>query len=312
MKKVLITGSEGFVGGHLWIELEKNGYEVFGTTLKDPVLGHTDNVFVCDITKREQLDKLIGDLQPSHIFHLAAQANPYLSYKEPRLTFEVNLLGTLNLLDSVRIIPDYKPRILVVGTSEEYGFVPQDKMPVTEDSSFDPSSPYSVSKLAAYHLCKVYSRSYGMEIVYASSFNHTGPGQNPGLLAPDVAMQIVEIERGLRQQPLLTGNLDTHRDYTDVRDVTRAYRLLIEKGRPGERYNVCSGKSVPTKEVVDILIKLANTKIDQQIDPERNRPSDLPVLYGSHKNITQETGWVPEIPLDQTLKDLLDWYRTKG
>jgi len=308
MKRALITGSEGFVGGHLLKELLENGYEVFGTTLKaTPDTG--SNIYVCDITNEEQIKTLLDELKPDSIFHLAAVASPAVSFKQPKFTFEVNTLGTMNILEAIRLIPDYNPRILIVGTSEEYGFVTPDQMPVTEATTFNPVSPYSVSKLATYYFSNVHVRSYKTDIVYAASFNHTGPGQLPGFISPDVAKQIVAIERGEQEPILYTGNLDAERDMSDVRDVVRAYRLIVENGKTGERYNVCSGKSIKVKKIVNHLIKLSNKKIKHKIDPARNRPSDMPILLGSHKKLTKETGWKPQISLKKTLEDLLNWYR---
>lgn len=311
MKRALITGSEGFAGGHLWKELEKQGYEVFGTTLKEPDKGLSKNLFICDITTKENIKEIVNDLLPDYIFHLAAQAAPSIAFKYPRLTIEVNTIGSINLLDSVREIPDYRPRILFVGSSEEYGVVSSEEIPVTEDHPLNPISPYSVSKIAAYHLSKIYNRAFDTDVVYACSFNNTGPGQATGFLAPDVAAQIVNIENGKDKPIIFTGNLDTFRDYTDVRDVVRAYVLLLEKGKTGERYNICSGDAIATKEIVETLIKLSTVKIKHKVDPSRVRPSDIPVIEGSFQKIHELTGWQPSIPLKTTLKDLLDSYRNR-
>ncbi len=311
MKRALITGCEGFAGTHLWGELEKNGYEVFGTTLKEPGRGQEKTVYHADVTVKEDLKEIINNLLPDYIFNLAAQAAPSVSFKYPRLTIAVNTIGVANLLEVIREIPKYRPRLLLIGTSEEYGIIDAKDLPVTEDHPLNPISPYSVSKLATYHLCKIYSRAYDMDIVYASTFNNTGPGQLPGFLAPDVAEQIVKIERGKQKPLVLTGSLETYRDYTDVRDVVKAYRLLAEKGKNGERYNICSGECVSTKSVVETLIGFSTLNINHQVDPLRNRPSDLPVIKGSFEKIHKATGWKPEIPIEVSLKDLLESFRDK-
>ena len=310
MKKALITGSEGFVGRHLWKELEINGYKVFGTSLNEPEI-KSDKVFVCDITDTEKVDNLMKNLRPDYIFHLAAQPSPHHSWTSPKKTFEINTIGTVNLLESIKNNPGYHPRTLLVGSSVEYGDVPEDKLPITEETGFDPRSPYAISKLACYYTAKAYVRVNKIDIVYSASFSHTGPGQGVGFLASDIATQIVEIEKGNKAPLLLTGYLENLRDYTDVRDVVRAYRLLLDKGKTGERYNVCSGKAISTGDIYQGLIKNAYVKIEHSIDPTRNNPSDVPVIIGSHAKITTETGWTPEIPIEQTLKDLLDWYRSK-
>lgn len=309
MKKVLITGSEGFVGQHLWAELEKNGYEVFGTTLHAPKTDLPKNVFVCDIEIPEQLSALIVQIMPDVIFHLAGWSNPGSSFANPQKTFMVNAIGTLNLLESVRKIENFHPRIIAIGSSAEFGIVPQNELPITENSSLNPNSPYSVSKVSAWYSCRQYVIAYKMDIVYATPFNHTGPGQPPGFLAPDIASQIALIEKGDKEPMILTGDLSPKRDLLDVRDVVRAYILLMEKGISGERYLISSGKSVQVRQIVDTLLSMSKTKIEYHTDSSKVRPSDIPDQYGNYDKLKETTGWQPEIPLDQTLLDLLNWYR---
>jgi len=200
----------------------------------------------------------------------------------------------------------------MIGTSEEHGFVPPELLPITEETPLNPINPYSISKTANWYIAKEYVRSFHFDIVYVTPFNHTGPGQMPGFLAPDVASQIVDIEKGIKEPVLMTGDLSSKRDISDVRDVVRAYRLLMEKGNSGERYIISSGKSISVDEIVKKLISFSKTKIEHRIDPTRARPSEVPDLYGSSKKLTNLTGWQPEISLDQTLQDLLNWYREKG
>ncbi|KKQ48306.1 MAG: NAD-dependent epimerase/dehydratase [Candidatus Shapirobacteria bacterium GW2011_GWE1_38_10] len=173
----------------------------------------------------------------------------------------------------------------------------------------NPQNPYAISKVANWFLARQYTKSFGFDIVYVTPFNHTGPGQGAGFLAPDVANQIVEAENGIRDPVIFTGDLSARRDFSDVRDIVRAYRLLIEKAKAGERFVISSGHSIPVKDVVDTLLSLAKVRIEHRIDPKRNRPLDIADLYGSHDKLTQVTGWEPEIPLEKTLSDLLDWYR---
>lgn len=311
MNGVLITGSEGFVGQHLWAELKNNGYDVAGTTLKTPEGGLPENVFVCDILKKDELRDLILKIKPQFIVHLAGQPKPGLSFNVPQLTFEINTIGTVNLLEAVREIKDFRPRIILAGTSEEHGIVDEKNLPITEDTLLNPINPYAISKTANWFLARQYFRSFDFDIVYVTPFTHTGPGQLPGFLAPDIASQIVEIEKGNKEPVLLTGDLSSKRDIGDVRDFVRAYHLLLEKGKAGERYIVSTGKSQPVADIVATLISLSKVKIETQIDPSRNRPSDIPDLRGSHQKLTEATGWQPEIPLKKTLQDLLDWYREK-
>lgn len=312
MKTVLITGSEGFVGQHLWHELETNGYRVIGTSLNPVVANDDRQVITCNILDNDQLKETIASIKADVVFHLAAQAKTGASFDRPQETININTVGTLNLLESVRNVGgDYRPRIFIIGTAEEYGHAEEKDLPIIESSSFRPLNPYAVSKLSNWFLSQIYVKSFGFDIIYPTPFNHTGPGQLPGFLAPDISSQISEIEKSGAEGVLVTGNLDAARDITDVRDVVKAYRLLIDTGISGERYIVCSGKAVPVVEVVNKLISLSKVKINHTIDPKKIRPTDNPILYGSFQKLNQATGWTPEIPLDKTLSDLLDWYRTR-
>lgn len=310
MKKVLITGSEGFVGPHLTKELENAGYDVYGTYLQSAI--ENPKLFACDITKEEEISKILTDIRPEAIIHLAGWSNPGTSFAHPQKTFEVNVLGTINLLESIRKIEDYHPRVVMIGSAAEFGAVPERELPITENSTLNPNSPYGVSKVTTWFLCRQYVTSYQMDIVFATPFNHTGPGQLPGFLAPDIASQVVDIEKGSKEPMISTGDLSTKRDMLDVRDVVRAYRLILEKGHPGERYLISSGKSTPVSSIVETLILLSKVKINHQIDKLKFRPSDIPDQYGNHAKLSELTGWKPEIPLEKTLQDLLDWYRSKG
>jgi len=312
MKKVLITGSEGFVGQHLWEELQSNGYEVYGTALHQLEKGLPENVFVCDIESQDQLHTLITKIMPDAIVHLAGQPKPGLSFDIPQKTVMVNTIGTVNLLEAVRAIPNYRPRLILVGTSEEHGIVPQEDLPITENTSLNPINPYAISKVANWFFAKEYVRSFNFDIIYVTPFTHTGPGQMPGFLSPDIASQIVDIEKGRKKPVIYTGNLTVKRDIGDVRDFVRAYRLFLEKGISGERYLISTGKSVPVKEVADKIVALSKIEIKLEIDPARVRPNEVPELFGDHSKLSSATGWQPEILLEKTLQDILDWYREKG
>jgi len=311
MKEVLITGSEGFVGHHLWRELENAGYDVYGTVL-NPSPNLNPKVFPCDVTNLVATEKLISELRPDAIIHLAGWSNQGSSFANPQKTFEINVIGTINLLESVRKIEGYRPKIVAIGSAAEFGEVSLEKLLINEETLFNPTSPYGVSKVASWLSCKQYVSSYGMDIVYAIPFNHTGPGQATGFLAPDIASQIVAIERGDKEAIILTGNLSPKRDILDVRDVVRAYRLLLEKGIAGERYIISTGKSIQVKAIVDKLLSFSKVEIALKRDESRIRPTEISDSYGDHQKITAATGWQPEIPLDQTLQDLLNYYREKG
>jgi GDP-4-dehydro-6-deoxy-D-mannose reductase len=266
-----------------------------------------------DLLELTELYKTIDTLKPDAIFHLAAQSKPGYSFKEPQETFESNVIGTINLLEVVRGmmrgIEGYRPRIIIAGSSEEYGLVDKNQLPLVETSPFNPVNPYAISKVAQYYLSMMYVRAYTMDIVYAVLFSHVGPGQKEGFIIPDVCKQIVEIEQGKKEPILSTGDLSVSRDYSDVRDFAKAYVLLLEKGKSGERYNICSGKATRVSEIVDSLISMAKVKIDHTIDPAKVRPTEMPILYGSGEKFRALTGWTPEIPLEQTLKDSLNSWR---
>jgi len=310
-KKVLITGSEGFAGQHLISELVNSGYEVYGTIFASDNNQNKIKTFVCNIESPTEILSIITSLKPDAIFHLAGQPKPGLSFNIPQKTFQVNTIGTINLLEAVRSVPNYYPRIILIGTSEEHGIVSPECLPITENTPLNPINPYAISKTANWFLAKEYVKSFNFDIVYVTPFTHTGPGQGLGFLSPDVASQIVEIENGQKQPILETGDLSSRRDISDVRDVVRAYRFLMEKGQKGERYIISTGKSIPVSKIVKKLIKMSKVKIKLKIDNTRTRPTDIPDLIGSHEKLTKLTGWKPEITLDKTLEDLLDWYRNK-
>jgi len=310
-KKVLITGSEGFAGQHLISELVNSGYEVYGTIFASDNNQNKIKTFVCNIESPTEILSIITSLKPDAIFHLAGQPKPGLSFNIPQKTFQVNTIGTINLLEAVRSVPNYYPRIILIGTSEEHGIVSPECLPITENTPLNPINPYAISKTANWFLAKEYVKSFNFDIVYVTPFTHTGPGQGLGFLSPDVASQIVEIENGQKQPILETGDLSSRRDIGDVRDVVRAYRFLMEKGQKGERYIISTGKSIPVSKIVKKLIKMSKVKIKLKIDNTRTRPTDIPDLIGSHEKLTKLTGWKPEITLDKTLEDLLDWYRNK-
>lgn len=306
--EVFITGREGFAGTKLAVELKDHGYVTSGTALREEDVNTSENIFRCDITDPEAVKKLISDRRPTFIVHLAALVKPSDAIKNPALAFKINLEGTRSVLEAVRLVADYYPKILLIGSSEEFGVVPSGTV-VTENTPLAPVNPYGESKEQAWKLAEEYINKYGQDIISAIPFNHTGPGQALGFIATDVAAQIVEIERGLKEPILVTGNISHRRNFSDVRDVVRAYRLLLELGKTGERYIICADKSVPLSYIVETLIGFSLVKIDYQIDSQRARPADVADISASHDKITKDAGWQPEIPLEKTLQDLLNWYR---
>jgi len=309
--RVFITGASGFVGRHLIQFLIRRGDSVAGTCFpEDPAscqLG--DNVLLerVDIRSKDQLAPLIQDFSPHWVVHLAAISNVRVSWEKRQETVEINLLGTLNLLEVLReMIPP--PRLLFVSSSDVYGILEPTDHPLREEEPIQVVNPYAFSKASAEMLVRFYSQIEGVEGIIIRAFPHTGPGQSPLFVCSDWAYQIASLER--KSGGLLNiGNLEIKRDFTDVRDVVRAYVALLEKGQAGEIYNVCSGQPVSLQWILDTLISYSSSPIRIKVDPQRLRKADIPLLYGDNTKLRTTTGWQPEYPLGQTLKDLLDYWR---
>jgi GDP-4-dehydro-6-deoxy-D-mannose reductase len=250
--------------------------------------------------------------RPDRVYHLAAQSSPHDSWRDPATTLRTNILGLAHLLEALRREAP-RARVLVVGSAEEYGQVPLERQPIAEDSELRPASPYAVSKVSQGFLALQYALGHGMALVRTRTFNHTGPGRGDGFAESSFARQIAEIEAGSRPPEIRVGNLEAVRDFSDVRDVVEAYAQLLEAGLPGEVYNVCSGRGVRIREVLDRLLALSEARIEVRVDPGRLRPADTPSLVGDPGRLRRATGWEPRVPLEQTLRDLLDdWRRRVG
>lgn len=303
-KRVLVTGANGFVGGHLCPHLAKHDYEVVCGVSGAHTLEYPAREFV--LSEADSVNALVEWAgQVDCVVHLAAIAFVPDAAKSPAGVLDVNLLGTVRLVEALqRHAP--KARILFVGSGEEYGR-PQN-LPVTEDHPLNPTNPYAISKTAADQYCAYAAAATGAPIVRARPFNHSGPGQADVYALPSFARQIAEIELGKRSPQLKVGNLQAIRDFTHVADVVRAYRLLLERGRPGEAYNICSGKGHTIQSVLDELIRLAKAQVEIRVDSERLRAAEVPEVRGSCAKLTAETGWTPVIPLDWIVRDVLnDW-----
>ncbi|HZQ87275.1 MAG TPA: GDP-mannose 4,6-dehydratase, partial [Acidimicrobiales bacterium] len=251
-----------------------------------------------------QVATALQDAAPDAIYHLAAISNVVQSWQAPAHTFEVNALGTLHLLEAARALPN-QPRVLLIGSAEVYGKVRPEQVPITEDTPLRPVTPYAASKVAAEYLGMQAFLAYGLPVLSVRAFNHIGPTQSGGFVVADLARRIVEARRD-GTKTLIVGNLSPRRDFTDVRDVVRAYRLLVEGGAAGEAYNVCSGRDVAIDELAHRLLELSGAALTLETDPALVRPVDLPVLKGDPAKIEQAVGWKPEIPLDQTLTEVLE------
>jgi len=315
--RVLITGITGFVGSHLAEFLLKRGdVEVYGIERWRSKTENIDHIkkdltlLECDIRDASSVRKALEEFKPDRIFHLAAQSFVPTSWSAPAETLTTNIVGQLNIFEAVRHI-GINPFIQIAGSSEEYGLVHENEVPMKETNPLRPLSPYAVSKVGQDLLAYQYYQSYTLNVVRTRGFNHTGPRRGEVFVCSNFAKQITMIEKGLQEPVIHVGNLDAKRDFTDVRDMIKGYWLSLEKGQPGEVYNVCSGKVYSIKETLDMLLGLTKAKIKIKQDPKRLRPSDVPVLSGDNTKFVKQTGWEPTIPFEKTLEDLLEYWRQR-
>jgi GDP-4-dehydro-6-deoxy-D-mannose reductase len=337
--RALVTGAGGFVGRHLLSYLsEETGWELYGNTHNPPAWAATMpsvRWVTCDLTRKGEPDSIIEQVRPDYVFHLAAQSNVQVAFKDPEATLMNNVVGQLHLLDALRkFVPE--ARILVICSSEQYGLVRPEDMPIDEDTPFRPNNPYAVSKIAQDALATQYFLSYGQKTIRVRPFNHVGPGQTEHFVTAAFAKQVALIEAGLqagfpeepelgasprtdtqgsrseaagREPVIYVGNLEAERDFTDVRDMVRAYLLAVTKCEPGEVYNIGSGHGYKMQWVLDTLLSMSTVKVEVRQDPARMRPADIPVLVCDPTRFHRQTGWKPEIPFEQTLHDILDYWR---
>lgn len=307
--RALITGVRGFAAPHLISALGRStNWTLFGLsrTPVDAPEGYTP--VVADLRDREQIARLIAEIAPTHVFHLAAQSHVPTSHDDRGATLVNNILGQANLLDACRALPD-PPRVLVVASAEEYGLVRPEQMPIREDQPFHPTSPYAVSKVAQDLLGWQYFVSYGLPVVRVRPFSHIGPGQSDRFAVSAFARQIAEIEADRRPPVVRVGNLEARRDFLDVRDVVNAYHLALVRGEPGEVYNIGGGTVIGIGEVLDLLLSMSPRAIAVEPDPARLRPSDIPLFVADSTRLREATGWAPTIPFEQSVRDVLDWWR---
>jgi GDP-4-dehydro-6-deoxy-D-mannose reductase len=311
--RALITGAGGFVGRHLCeYLLEHTDWDLVGT-----VFGQSEEtesptprlqLHLLDLRVRDSVHSLIEDIQPDYIFHLAAQSFVPTAFEDPWDTLENNIQSELNLLEAVRG-SECEARFLVVGSNEEYGEPRPEELPQTEHNPLRPNNPYAVSKIAQDFLGLQYHLAYAIPVVRVRPFNHTGPGQSPRFVVPAFASQIARIEAGFQAPVMRVGNLSTSRDFTDVRDIVRAYHLAVTQGAPGEVYNLASGQAHSIQDVLETLLSYSEIDIRVEEDPEKYRPVDVPLVYGSAEKFQERTGWRPQIRFEKTLQDTLAYWR---
>ncbi|MBI2611195.1 GDP-mannose 4,6-dehydratase [Candidatus Gottesmanbacteria bacterium] len=315
-KRALITGITGFAGSHLAELLLSENVEVYGIQRwrsKSDNIDHIKNKIQfheADLLDAHSLYKVIEEVAPNFIFHLAAQSYVQSSWASPANTLEVNITGSVHLFEAVRKSGLDCP-IQIACSSEEYGKVLPNELPIKEENPLRPLSPYAVSKIAMDYLGYQYNESYQTKIIRTRGFNHTGPRRGDVFAESTFAKQIAEIEKGLAEPIVKVGNIDAVRDFTDVRDMVKAYYLAVQKCDPGEVYNISTGKGRKIKYVLDLLLSMSKVKITVKKDPERMRPSDVPVLIGDATKFVKKTGWKPEIPFEKTMEDLLNYWRER-
>ena len=340
--RVIITGITGMAGSHLaeYVLSEHPEVAVYGTYrwrsrmenleplvragkldvvegrfsdgagLRDDNKKGRVTLLHCELTDPGAVEHLVAAVQPQRIFHLAAQSFVQSSFDEPASTIYINVMSQLNLLEAIRR-HDIQIRMHIAGSSEEYGMVYPDEVPMKETNPLRPLSPYAVSKVTQDKLAYQYFKSYGMHLICTRGFNHTGPRRGPVFADSSFAKQIAEIEAGFHEPVIYHGDLTSKRDLSDVRDIVRAYWLALEKAEPGESYNVGSGTTHTIREMLDILLSHSTAKIRTAEDPARLRPSDVPILWADPSKFRAATGWEPRIPFEQTLHDVLDYWRER-
>ncbi len=309
MKKGLVIGAAGFVGSYLINEMKENGMEVHATKLGHENFSHPyAQVHELDIMDKDAITALLFEVRPDYIFHLAAQSSVGVAWKKPGLTIDINIKGSVNVMDAVREL-FYKPRVLLIGSGEEYGHIQPGETPIIESNLLRPGNIYAATKACQNMIGNIYSRAYDMQLMMVRAFNHIGPGQAPMFVVSDFCKQVAEIEYGLREPVMKVGNLSARRDFTDVRDVVKAYVKLIQAGEPGETYNVGSGNAREIRQILDLIISMSKAEIQVEVDPNKIRPVDVPIIEADITKIRELTGWTPQIPIEQTIQETLDYWR---
>ena len=314
--RALITGVAGFAGGHLARHLLDRGHTLAGIRYPGDRGARSDSVpsqvelHETDILEAPSLAKAFSDSKPEAIIHLAAFSNPESSWGNARRALETNIIGTYNVLQAA-LETGLRPRVLLVGSCQQYGLVPEQEQPISEDRPQRPLTPYGVSKSGQEVLGMRFFLAEDLPVFLVRPFNHTGPGQESSYVCSSFARQVAEIEAGRREPRIRVGNLSVRRDFSDVRDVVRAYREILERGKPADPYNVCRGEAFSIEEILETFRGLSKAKVTVEVDSARYHAVDAPLLLGDNTKLRSELGWEPELSLRETLGDLLSYWREK-
>ncbi|MEF3304493.1 GDP-mannose 4,6-dehydratase [Paenibacillus sp. GYB003] len=308
--RALITGVTGFVGRHLEQNLIENGYEVWGGTRKCSTrISSGEKIVELDFSQPRKIVDVLEELKPNAIFHLSGQSSVKYSWDHIQETYQSNVMDAIGLFEAIKSC-SFKNNVKIIssGSSEEYGLVRN--LPILEEEVANPMNPYGHSKLAVSQVITYFSKFHGLNIIHTRAFNHLGPGQTLGFVTSDFAKQIVDIEHGNAEPTLYVGDLSSKRDFTDVRDIVNAYRLLYEKGESGHIYNICSGASISIQTILNTLVSYSSRSIEIKVDEKKLRPNDVKEYYGSNNKLVHTTGWEPIIPLETSLKDVYLYWKS--
>lgn len=310
--KALIIGAAGFVGSYLIQYLKDDlHWEVIATKLPQETITIEDvEIYNLDILKKDCILPLLQSIHPDMILHLAAQSSVGVSWKNPALTIDINIKGSIYVLDAIREL-DYKPRVLLIGSGEEYGHILPTETPIREETILRPGNIYAATKACQNMLGKIYADAYQMDIISVRAFNHIGPNQAPIFVVSDFCKQVAEIEVGQKEPVIYVGNLSVARDFTDVRDVVRAYGLLLQHGIAGETYNVGSGHAIKIEDILHQILLQSKVTIQVEVDAAKLRPVDVPIIEADTTKLYQCTKWKPEISIDETISDVLEYWRNQ-
>jgi GDP-4-dehydro-6-deoxy-D-mannose reductase len=305
----LIIGAAGFVGGYLIDHLRERGWSVCASKLPQEQIDREGvAIFNLDILDAPAIKNALEKYKPDSVFHLAAQSSVAVSWKNPTLTIDVNIKGSVNVLEAARTM-EQAPRILLVGSGEEYGHVRPDEIPIREENALRPGNIYAATKACQGMIGKIYADAYAMDVMMVRAFNHIGPGQASTFVVSDFCRQVAEIEAGLREPIMRVGNLSAKRDFTDVRDVVRGYALLMEKGKRGEFYNIGGGEAVSIEGILKMVLQASTKEIQVEVDPAKLRPVDIPEITPDVDSMHELTGWTPQVKLKETIADTLAYWR---